>query len=290
MSTESKRKPEWLKKRLPSSSSFGMTKKLLEMHKLNTVCEEARCPNRWECFSKRTATFLIMGPYCTRNCAFCSVGHKKPNPLRKEEISGILDFIKEMHLKYVVITSVTRDDLKDGGASHFVQIVKEIKKQHKGVKVEVLIPDFMGVLSSLEKVIDSGPHVLNHNIETVPRLYPSIRPKAEYTRSLGILRKSKELGCKIVKSGLMVGLGETKEEIIRTLYDIKETGCDIITIGQYLQPTKKQVEVKKYYHPDEFLELHHIAKDIGFKEAISGVFVRSSYRAYDTFINITQRK
>ena len=281
------RKPEWLKKKLPSSPCFGRTKSFLENKHLNTVCEEARCPNRWECFSKGTATFLIMGPYCTRDCRFCSVKHKRPEPLRDDELYGILEFIQKMSLNYVVITSVTRDDLQDGGASHFAKAIRLIKQNCPNVGVEVLVPDFLGKVSSLKRVLEENPDVFNHNIETVKSLYKKVRPGADYKRSIGLLKKSKELCPNIpTKSGIMVGLGETKKELIDTFYDLRYAEVDILTIGQYLRPTKKHIPVSRYYHPDEFVELEKIGKKMGFKQVISGVFVRSSYNAYDAFINL----
>ncbi len=284
------RKPSWLKKKLPSSYSFGFTKLFLDKHRLFTVCEEAKCPNRWECFSKKTATFLIMGPYCTRNCKFCSVKHAFPLPIRKEEIENIVKFVEKMNLKYVVITSVTRDDLEDGGAFHFTQLVKKLKENFS-VIIELLIPDFNGNLRALEEVVKSNPQVIGHNIETVERLYPKVRNRADYKRSLNVLREIKKMNSEILtKSGIMVGLGEKEEEIIKTLWEIKETGCDIITIGQYLQPTKNQLPVERYYHPEEFEKLSEIAKSIGFSKVISGPFVRSSYKAYETYLQLKENK
>lgn len=279
-----KRKPSWLKKRLPNTPCFGETKSFLDNRKLYTVCEEARCPNRWECFSKKTATFLIMGPYCTRNCKFCSVKNSSPTPLRDNEIEGIVEFSKKMNLLYVVVTSVTRDDLPDGGASQFSKLVKRLKQEIPEIKVELLIPDFNGNISALEVVVRSNPDVLNHNIETVKRLYTHIRPDASYERSLTILQKTKELNPNIpTKSGIMVGLGETLNELVETLKDLKKAHVDIVTIGQYLRPTKNHVEVKKYYTPEEFQKLKEIGEEIGIKCVLSGPFVRSSYMANETF-------
>lgn len=287
--TQKTRKPSWLKKRLPTTPCFGRTKNFLDNRNLYTVCEEARCPNRWECFSKQTATFLIMGPYCTRNCKFCSVEKGSPIPLRNEEIEGIVEFVKKMGLNYVVVTSVTRDDLPDGGASHFATLVKRLKNKIPGIRVELLIPDFRGNLSALELVLKSNPDVLNHNIETVERLYEIIRPGADYQRSLNILKTSKELNPNIpTKSGIMVGLGETMDELVKTLNDLKNACVDIVTIGQYLRPTKHQIEVKKYYTPEEFEKLKEIGEKIGIKCVLSGVFVRSSYMANEVFNHIKQ--
>ncbi|GAB6888464.1 hypothetical protein JCM13304A_19630 [Desulfothermus okinawensis JCM 13304] len=213
--------------------------------------------------------------------------HKKPVPLREDEPYGILEFIEKMSLKYVVITSVTRDDLEDGGASHFAKIIKLIKQNCPGVGVEVLVPDFLGNISSLKTVLEAKPDVFNHNVETVKRLYNKVRPGADYGRSIGLLKNAKDIAPDIpTKSGIMVGLGETIEELVETFFDLKNSGVDILTIGQYLRPTKRQVEVSKYYHPQEFIELERTGKKIGFKEVVSGVFVRSSYRAHETFINI----
>ncbi len=284
-------KPYWLKKRLPRSGAFGRTKCLLDSQGLNTVCEEARCPNRWECFSRSTATFLIMGPNCTRRCRFCSVLKGDPLPLDPTEPVRIARFVREMGLEYVVITSVTRDDLPDGGALHFVDVVAAVKNISPPPLIEVLVPDFRGDSSSLSMVLSSGIAVLNHNVETVPSLYPRVRPGADYELSLNLLALSKKRYSNIpTKSGLMVGLGESISEIEGVLRDLRSVGCDVVTIGQYLQPTRENIPVERYYTPEEFSYLEGFALEIGFKAALAGPFVRSSFKAGDIYQQIRQKK
>lgn len=279
------RKPAWIKRSLPGFGDFKSVKLILKNLSLNTVCESALCPNLGECWAKKSATIMIMGNVCTRNCRFCSVKKGKPEPLDKGEPLRVANAIKELKIEYAVITSVTRDDLEDGGAGHFAETVKRIKEINEKVKVEVLIPDFDLKIDSLKKVIYANPDVIAHNVEVVERLTKIVRDKrAGYQKSLMVLKKVKEINPKVItKSGMMIGLGETKEEIIKTMEDIKEAGCDIITIGQYLQPTRKNLPVIKYYTPDEFKEFEKIGYDIGFKFVASGVFVRSSYRAKEGF-------
>jgi len=272
--------PDWLKSKLTRKKQAETLRNILKSENLHTVCEEAKCPNIGECFSKGVATFLIMGNICTRNCAFCSIKTGIPEPLDESEPFRLARQVKKMNLKHVVLTSPSRDDLDDGGAAFFAGTVKKIKEINLSTTVEVLIPDFMGDLNALETVIYSGIDVLNHNIETVKRLYPRIRPVADYERTLTILKKASDRSNGFyVKSGFMVGLGEEKTEVIQLLSDLKSTGCNIITIGQYLRPTLRQLPVDRYVHPDEFKEMEELAYDIGFDYVISGPLVRSSYRA-----------
>jgi lipoic acid synthetase len=276
-------KPSWLKKSLPKGGDYQRVRNLLSQAGLHTVCKEANCPNMFECFSKDTSTFMILGSECTRNCRFCNVICGTPSPIDPEEPIRVAKAALDLNLKYIVVTSVTRDDLDDGGASHFAATIKAIKSMVPGhPKVEVLIPDFKGDLIALKKVLAAKPDILNHNIETVSSLYLRVRPEAIYQRSLTLLQNIKIIDPFIpVKSGIMVGLGETVPELEQTLKDLFVHGCDIITIGQYLQPTKKHLPVKKYYSPEEFENLEKIAQKIGFKKIAAGPFVRSSYRAQE---------
>jgi lipoic acid synthetase len=275
-----RRHPDWLKVKIGGGENFVKMKSLLRNAKLHTICEEAKCPNIAECFGSGTAVFLILGDICTRNCGYCNVKHGKPFSLKKNEPKDIAESVKKLSLSYTVITSVTRDDLIDGGATVFHETVKEIKKLNKNCKVEVLIPDLKGNLSSLKKVVDSAPDVVNHNIEVVKQLFPLIRPQGNYKTSLVLLKNIKKISNKMkTKSGFMIGLGETRIQILQTLKDLRKADVDYLTIGQYLQPTKKHIEIKKYYTPDEFDELKKIALDLGFKHVESGPLVRSSYHA-----------
>lgn len=277
-------KPPWLRKNLPRGGTYQPVRRLLRGKCLHTVCEEALCPNLWECFSRGTATFLIMGPVCTRDCRFCAISPGKPEPPDPEEPIRIAEATRDMGLQYVVITSVTRDDLPDGGASLFSETIARIREIHPETRVEVLIPDFRGDPQALSSVIESRPHVLNHNIETVPRLYPTARPRASYQRSLDLLKQTKEIHSGIpVKSGIMLGLGETAPEIEQTLHDLAGTGCDILTLGQYLQPSKRHLPVDYFVHPDEFDAWREIALEMGFAAVASGPLVRSSYRAGELY-------
>jgi len=257
-------------------------KRILRKGKLHTVCEESKCPNIGECFSKKTATFLILGDVCTRGCKYCSVKKGTPKPLNPEEPKNLAKAAKSLGLKYVVITSVTRDDLPDGGAEHFAKCIRELKREIPGVKVEVLTPDFKGNIGFLDKVLRENPFVFNCNIETVERLYPRIRLGGRYEWTLKLLRYAKKYYPHIwTKSGLMVGLGENWDDIKRTLEDLREVGCDILTVGQYLQPTKRQMEVVKEYTEGEFKKIEELAKELGFKYAFVGRWVRSSYKAWE---------
>jgi lipoic acid synthetase len=273
-------KPRWLKKRLPSGPDFEKLKGLIEKDRLHTVCREARCPNIWECFSQQTATFLIMGSRCTRNCRFCSI---EPGPLESpdpDEPQRVAAAARRMELKYVVITSVTRDDLPDGGATFFARTIDEIHRQIPEALVEVLIPDFQGDAEALRKVLDARPDVLNHNIETVPRLYPLVRPQADYRRSLQLLRRVPKYDPGLpTKSGLMLGLGESAAEIRATLRDLRDAHCRILTLGQYLQPSRAHLPVSRFVPPAEFENWKNAALKMGFCKVASGPFVRSSYHA-----------
>jgi lipoic acid synthetase len=278
------KKPPWLKKRIPPYQDLLKVKTLLEESGLHTVCEEAHCPNLGECFSQGTATFLILGNVCTRNCGFCAVQHGIPTPPAADEPSRIGRAVLGMGICYAVITSVTRDDLPDGGASLFARTIETIREQDQGIKIEVLVPDFRGDLSSLETILRASPDVLNHNVETIARLYPQVRPQADYKRSLGLLKKAKELYPHIhTKSGFMLGLGETQEEVLELLRDLRNTGCDFLTIGQYLQPRQDRLPVVRYVPPEEFDMYKRIGLEMGLKAVASGPFVRSSLHASEMY-------
>ncbi len=278
-------KPPWLKKSLPKGGDYQKVRNLLSRAKLHTVCQEANCPNMFECFSKDTATFMILGLVCTRNCRFCNISQKTPIPVDSDEPMRVAKAVQDLNLKYVVVTSVTRDDLDDGGAFQFANTIKAIKSTISDtIKIEVLIPDFQGNFKALKIVVDANPDVLNHNIETVPSLYPTARPEADYQQSLDLFKNVKSIDSSMpVKSGIMLGLGETMEELAQTMKDLYNNCCDIITIGQYLQPTKNHLKVQKYYSPEEFKIIEDKARQIGFKKIASGPFVRSSYNASDLF-------
>ena len=272
------RKPSWLKVKIPSGESYSKIKGLLE-GSTHTICEEAKCPNLGECWGKGTATFLILGDVCTRNCKYCNVKNGTPDKVDGKEPKKIAEIVKKLGLKYVVITSVTRDDLKDGGARTFKETIKKIRDVCDA-KIEILTPDFKGEVSSIRSVLSAEPDVFAHNIETVERLFPSIRPEADFKRSMIFLKRIKEIDPKqITKSGLMIGLGETKEEVIKTMRSLRMAKVDIFTIGQYLQPRKDLVEVSKYYTPTEFEEFKKVGLELGFKHVESGPLVRSSYHA-----------
>ncbi|MBT8763730.1 lipoyl synthase [Desulfohalobiaceae bacterium Ax17] len=274
------RLPDWLKVRLPQDEHFVQTRKLVRDLHLNTVCQEARCPNIFECFSKKVATFLILGPNCTRNCRFCNIYKGSPLPVDKDEPQRISQAVRKLKLKHVVITSVTRDDLADGGASHFAAVIRRLKEDFSAVTIEVLIPDFQGQKRALEVVLEAGPHILNHNVETVPRLYGEIRPEANYNQSLNILACSKEMAPDIMtKSGLMVGLGEQDDEVLDVITDLSRVKCDIVTIGQYMQPSRNHPRVKRYVHPDRFAAFTRFGEEIGIKYMYCSPLVRSSYNA-----------
>lgn len=276
------RKPKWLRVKLPSSSQrIDEIKGAMRKHNLNSVCEEASCPNLTECFNHGTATFMILGAICTRRCPFCDVAHGRPLPVSAEEPKKLAATIRDMKLKYVVITSVDRDDLRDGGAQHFADCVTAIREQCPGIKIEILVPDFKGRMDrALEILATSPPDVFNHNLETAPRLYKEVRPGAHYKNSLELLRRFKEAHPNVkTKSGLMMGLGESNEEIAEVLKDLRDHNVEMLTLGQYLQPSKHHLPVKRYVPPAEFDELHDVAMDLGFTHAACGPMVRSSYHA-----------
>jgi lipoic acid synthetase len=277
-------KPRWLKKRLPIGPEYEQVKKLIGTGQLHTVCQEARCPNMWECFSQQTATFLIMGSRCTRDCRFCSVAHGPVGPPDPAEPDRVAAAAQQMGLRYVVITSVTRDDLADGGAAFFAETIAALHRRIPSVKVEVLIPDFQGNAQALLAVLNAQPDVLNHNIETVPRLYETVRPQARYRRSLQLLSRVKKYAPGMpIKSGLMLGLGESSEEIRTTLQNLVDAGCRILTLGQYLQPSKAHLPVERFVSPTEFENWKDTALEMGFCEVASGPFVRSSYHAKELY-------
>ncbi len=278
------RKPKWLIKRLPAGPDFEKVKVLINKGRLHTVCQEAKCPNIWECYSKHTATFLILGDRCTRNCRFCAVTHGPLEPPDPDEPFRVAVAAKKMGLHYVVVTSVTRDDLPDGGASIFAETIRQIRNHMPGTHVEVLIPDFQGSAEALKTVLNARPDVLNHNLETVPRLYATVRPGAIYSRSIELLKSVHIFDPGIpTKSGLMLGLGETSDEIRQTLQDLREAGCLILTLGQYLQPTDQHLPVDRFLPPEEFDRWRETAYKLGYSEVASGPFVRSSYKAHEIF-------
>lgn len=275
-----RRLPPWLHKRIPASGNMEATRRLLEELKLNTVCQSALCPNLGECFARRTATFMILGNTCTRNCRFCAVQSGQPQPPDPDEPRRVALAAARLGLKHVVVTSVTRDDLPDGGAGQFAATIKSIREYLPGAVIEVLTPDFQGKKEALVKVLEAGPHIFNHNIETVPRLYPEVRPGASYQRSLEILKQVKEMAPGIyTKSGLMVGLGETKEEVEQVMADLRKVNCDILTIGQYLRPSPQHLEVKEYVRPEVFDYYGARGREMGFLYVAAAPFVRSSYNA-----------
>ena len=284
MTQQPQKKPRWLKKRLPTGPTFENVKNLIGKDHLHTVCQEARCPNIWECFSQQTATFLIMGSRCTRDCRFCMVAQGPSGPPDPQEPVRVATAARQMALKYIVITSVTRDDLTDGGASFFANTIVEVRRQIPDAVIEVLIPDFQGDADALRTVLKAHPDVLNHNIETVPRLYPIVRPQARYERSLQLLEQVRSFNRQIpTKSGLMLGLGESPAEIRSTLKDLLKVGCGILTLGQYLQPSKTHLPVKRFIPPEEFEQWRQMAIEMGFAEVASGPFVRSSYHAKELY-------
>ncbi|HVC21109.1 MAG TPA: lipoyl synthase [Vicinamibacterales bacterium] len=276
------RKPEWLKVKAPGSPGYQRLRTLMRELKLHTVCEEARCPNIGECWHYGTATFMILGDVCTRACAYCAVAHGRPATLDLAEPARVAEAVQTMTLSYVVITSVDRDDLKDGGASIFAETIRQIRARTDDCRIEVLIPDFQGHEAPLHAVLDAGPDVLNHNTETVPRLYRMARSGGRYQRTLELLDRARRYTPQIpTKSGVMVGLGEEKDELIQTFRDLREVGCSILTVGQYLRPSADHAPMTRYYHPDEFRELKQIALDLGFVHVESGPLVRSSYHAHE---------
>jgi lipoic acid synthetase len=273
-------KPEWLKVRAPGSETYRRLKELMRQLELHTVCEEAHCPNIGECWDYGTATFMILGDVCTRACGYCAVGHGRPAAVDPAEPARVGNAVDHLGLSYVVITSVDRDDLPDGGASIFAETINAVRQRRPDTRIEVLIPDFRGDPAALQTVLDARPDVINHNTETVPRLYRRARSGGRYERTLELLDRARTYAPHIpTKSGLMVGLGEDRDELLTTLIDLRRVGCSILTIGQYLQPTREHLPIARYYHPDEFRELKSYALDIGFSHVESGPLVRSSYHA-----------
>lgn len=280
-STEVKRKPKWIRAKAPTSPEAQRVKKLLREHKLHTVCEEAACPNLGECFSHGTATFMIMGDICTRRCPFCDVAHGRPKPLDTNEPENLAKTLALLKLKYVVITSVDRDDLRDGGAGHFVECIRAVREVSPQTRIEILVPDFRGRMDIALEIMDKAPpDVFNHNLENVPRLYKKIRPGANYEWSLTLIQRFKEMYPDIpTKSGLMLGLGETFDEVVSVLKDLRAHNCDMLTLGQYLQPSLSHLAVDRFVTPEEFDQLAETARELGFTNVASGPMVRSSYHA-----------
>lgn len=278
------RKPAWLKRRLPSGSGFEKVRALIDNCHLHTVCQEAKCPNIWECFSRQTATFLILGDRCTRNCRFCAVAQGPENLPDPDEPEHVASAVHQLKLTYVVITSVTRDDLPDGGARHFARTIQAVRNRCPKVGIEVLIPDFQGSHDAWQTILESRPDVLNHNLETIQRLYPTVRPEADYSQSLDLIRYAADNNRDIsTKSGLMLGLGETRKEVVMVFADLIQAGCHLLTLGQYLQPSKDHLPVARYVPPEEFNALKKKALEMGFSDVAADPFVRSSYRAKELF-------
>lgn len=278
-------KPGWLRKRLPTGKITKRIEENLLRNNLHTICQEGCCPNQGECFAKGVAAFLIMGNVCTRNCRFCAVASGKPTPLDPGEPERLADEINGMGIRFAVITSVTRDDLPDGGANRFVEVIHAIRERCPEVGIEVLIPDFNGLPSAVRSIVDAGPEVINHNVETVSRLYPEVRPQANYDQSVGVIRMVKKMDeYMVTKSGIMLGLGETTKEVIMLMADLIRAGCDILTIGQYLCPSENHHPVAEYVRPERFDEYKKIGMKMGFRDVASGPFVRSSYQAIDSYI------
>ena len=278
-------RPSWLKVRVPGGEEYGRLKSLIDRHRLHTVCEEARCPNMGECWNAGTATFMILGDVCTRSCGFCAVKTGRPEGLDREEPLRVAEAVRLMDVRHAVITSVNRDELPDGGAAIFAETIRKVRQARPGVTVEVLIPDFQGIWGALDIVMAEHPDILNHNTETVPRLYKTVRPQGKYDRSIELLRRAGEAGM-VTKSGLMLGLGERHQEINKTLQDLLKVGCKILTLGQYLQPSKQHLTVKRFIPPEEFAEWRETALELGFSEVASGPFVRSSYHAGELYRHI----
>lgn len=274
----SRRLPPWFKVRLRQGPDYAEIRRTMDTLSLHTICEEARCPNVWECWNNRTATFLILGDICTRRCHYCSVQTGRPLPLDREEPRRVAEAVQALGLRHAVITSVNRDELDDGGASAFADTILEIHQRMPTCTIEALIPDFEGSDTALDTVLAERPDILNHNIETVPRLFPSLRPQGKYARSVELLDRAKRRGAR-TKSGVIIGMGETVEEVREVMRDLHQAGCDILTIGQYLQPTRDHLPVARFYHPDEFARLRDEGLTLGFSHVESGPLVRSSYHA-----------
>jgi lipoic acid synthetase len=279
--TEPKRKPDWIRSKVPSNPEVSRLKTLLREHQLHTICEEAACPNLGECFTQGTATFLIMGQICTRRCPFCDVAHGKPDPLDQNEPAHLAKTIAAMKLKHVVVTSVDRDDLRDGGAAHFRECIKEIRTQSPNTNIEVLVPDFRGRMNvALEVLAECPPDIFNHNLESIPRLYKAVRPGSDYQWSLDLIKNFQAQHPNVpTKSGLMLGLGETIDEIKQVMQDLRDHDCQMLTLGQYLQPSRHHLAVERFVTPAEFDDLAVVAKGMGFEHVASGPMVRSSYHA-----------
>lgn len=271
-------RPDWLRVKIPSGETYAGLKRLIDKHQLHTVCGEALCPNMGECWNNGTATFMILGDICTRSCGFCAVKTGMPTGLDADEPKRVADAVKLMNVKHAVITSVNRDELYDGGATIFADTIRKIRETNSTCTIEVLIPDFKGDEFALAIVLDAFPDVLNHNIETIPRLYPTVRPQAKYERSIELLHRANNRGF-TTKSGLMLGLGETIDEVIEVMKDLRNVDCNILTLGQYLQPSKQHLPVARFVHPDEFKMLKEIGLELGFKHVEAGPLVRSSYHA-----------
>ncbi|HEV2319002.1 MAG TPA: lipoyl synthase, partial [Verrucomicrobiae bacterium] len=273
--------PDWLRITLPTTDTFARTRALLDELKLHTVCESAKCPNHWECWSKGTATFMIAGDHCTRACGFCAGATAKPFALEADDPARVAEATRRMKLRHVVITAVARDDLKDGGAEHFARTIEKVRELNPGIVIEVLVPDFNDSDAAIETVLAAEPHIYNHNLETVRRLTPEVRHRATYERSLRVLRKVKERrGARLfTKSGMMLGLGETSAELFQAMRDLRDSGCEILTLGQYLQPTRRHLPVKEFVTPRQFAEYKVAAEELGFVHVASGPMVRSSYHA-----------
>jgi len=290
MRKDMERKPEWLRVKIGGGAKRREVEEVLKRLSLHTVCEQALCPNLMECFGRKTATFMILGKVCTRNCTFCNVGKGRPETVDADEPLHVAQAVKELGLRHVVVTSVTRDDLPDGGAGHFAAVVTKIRERNPDVVVEVLIPDFLGSIKALETVLDAGPDILNHNVKTAPRLYPEVRPMAVYERSLELLGNAKKLNGDIyTKSGIMLGLGESEREVLEVLRDLRAAGCDFLTVGQYLAPSKNHHPVVEYVHPDVFASYKEKALGMGFGYVASAPLVRSSYQA-DRAMEATRRE
>ena len=290
MSGVSEQRPSWLRVRVRSDSRYEEMQSLLRGLHLHTVCEEAGCPNIAECFGQRTATFMILGNTCTRNCRFCAVNHGLPLPLDEGEPERVAEAVVRLRLKYAVVTSVTRDDVLDGGAHVFAETIRAIRCRVPDCRVEVLIPDFQGSRDALQVVMDAQPDVLNHNLETIPRLYPQVRPQANYQRSLDVLRRAREMTPSVLtKSGLMLGLGEEREDVLAVMADLRRVGCDLLTLGQYLRPSSDHLPIRRYWKPGEFQELAEEGERMGFLHVEAGPLVRSSYHARKQVESIRRR-
>lgn len=275
-----RRRPEWIKVRVPGGESYDTLKTLMRSKQLHTVCEEAHCPNIGECWGAGTASFLIMGDICTRSCGFCDIKTGRPLPLDWAEPERVAQAVKSMNLKHVVITSVNRDERQDGGAPIFAGCIQRIRELQPGCSIEVLIPDFKGSWDALKIVMDARPEILNHNVETVPRLFKKVQPQDKYEWAMATLSNAKQMDSEVLtKSGIMLGLGEQYDEIVAVMHDLRQCGVDILTVGQYLQPSKQHLPIEKYYHPDEFASLKQLGYEMGFRWVESGPLVRSSYRA-----------